>query len=420
MRRGALEAGGAKSTIIWILFSARATWLRRSPDMTDPIYYLPMRIAPRRTDGPVGFDERDLMAAVGANTGTASDYGYVNGYGSAAMYLFDMLRRGHTGDGAEADIEAALHVDELVYAIAFLTRHFAELALKATVRDAHRLRGAIPPATNVHDLNALWPIFEASCALDRRLARFVHEIRPVIDGLVELDASGQTFRYRTDRDDRVHLNNVDLIDISRLEGVFVELRRIVDDLLLTLDGLTYEYSFGTYTAKLSRADLISIAHAQAAAFERSDRGWITVHRRRIRNEYGLTAGEFAEADRLLHRLPFISILVGRENQIDELSVDTMRLLWLGVGAFQQGDDLFSEEEWFGLSALCEMTAVVGQPEDYAHTLRLHRERGLWVRKVDVVRTITRRAADVHRALERLGQRTLARAFIDAWPPDLRD
>jgi len=87
------------------------------------------------------------------------------------------------------------------------------------------------------------------------------KVSPTIEDIAEIDATGQTFRYPFNIESQKHLVDVRLINFLTLKIKFNALEKNLDQLLNLSDYLIEEYSCGTFTNKLSRADLFVIASA---------------------------------------------------------------------------------------------------------------------------------------------------------------
>lgn len=364
---------------------------------------------------PRGLDTDDLLAAVGNNTGNDSGHGYAFGHALAADLLFKALGRGHGGSRKDSQ-GSGVYVDALIFPLGYCIRHFVELSLKSAIRDAHGLRGESVRINKSHRLVDIWRDFERACSHDRRLLRHLTVLKPLVDSVHAVDPTGQAFRYHVSASGHVHLGDTAVIHLRSLEKTFVALRRALDELDNKLDFLAEEYFTGTFTAKLSRADLISIAESIRLAYDPADRGWMTRFRKKVREEYGLTGSEFAEADSLIESHPFLSYRSGVERPLKELTSETMTVLMWALVAIPE-DDLLSQAEWAGLAGVADVIRPLGYPEFYAWEVDRYLQRDGRISRSDVARFITKRPEAFVQALKRLGQPTLADAFMTAWAPE---
>ncbi len=95
--------------------------------------------------------------------------------------------------------------------------------------------------------------------LDIRYQTLNERIEPTILDIANVDATGQTFRYAVDRESQRHLTDIAIINFNVLKVRFVALEHELDNLLFLTEFLIEEYSLKTFTAKLSRQQLFSLA-----------------------------------------------------------------------------------------------------------------------------------------------------------------
>lgn len=364
----------------------------------------------QRLPGDVG--PMDLIAAVGTNSGTESDHAYVFGFGLAAEQLFDALKRTSIRRGTDA-VVPAVYIDALIYPLGFCMRHYLELALKAGTRDCRALRGKSTKPDFWHSLREIWPSFVEACNEDRRLGSFAGRLAPLVEAIDEVDPSGQAFRYRADLHGVVHMGNTAVIPVRKAEKTFRELRGVLDEFFDKLEELGWEYSFQTYTRKLSRADLIVIADAIKTSYRPDDKSWMKQLRGRIKQRYDLTNSEFDEADALISATSFLSWRAGIERPLSEISTQTIALLYFALAAFPE-ENLLSDAEWAGLRGIVEVMRPVGAPEDYPRVTSWHLEHLDRFDRADTARSVMRRPDFFLSALQRMGQPTLVATWRDHW------
>lgn len=194
-------------------------------------------------------------ACVGTN-GSPGIIDYAEGFADAATVLLDQVLADHFRHST----------DTFIYPICFNMRHAAELYLKAAIQLLHSLgersRG-LPPfdMEGSHDISRIWAYFrEHAPSTDRRYRSVVEELEGGITDIATVDPNGQVFRYPFGRENNKHLVEIAVINCRVLKEQFVEIRKKLSDLGKLSVELEYEYSFGTYTARLSRLDLLCIAH----------------------------------------------------------------------------------------------------------------------------------------------------------------
>lgn len=194
-------------------------------------------------------------ACVGDN-GSPGIIEYAEGFADAATVLLDQVLGDHLRHST----------DTFIYPICFNMRHAAELYLKAAIQSLHSLDGRsyrLPPfdLDGSHDIGRIWAHFrDQAPSVDWRYRRAVDELESDISDIAAVDPNGQVFRYPFGRENNKHLEEVAIINCRVLREQFSEIRRKLSELGRLSVDLLYEYSLGTYTARLSRLDLLCIAH----------------------------------------------------------------------------------------------------------------------------------------------------------------
>lgn len=195
-------------------------------------------------------------ACVGDN-GNPQIYEYASGFASAANVLLDEVisRKGFN-----------LHVDVFVYPICFNMRHAVELFLKSFVEYLARLgslRGEMVSSVEIlklHDLEKIWDwVKRYSGRFDRRYSSLVSALDEHVLDIAKIDPTGQVFRYPFNLDSKKHLVDLALINVIVLKGRFGFLEKNLKELNRLNEKLSDEYGLGTFTAHLSRMQLIEIA-----------------------------------------------------------------------------------------------------------------------------------------------------------------
>jgi len=194
-------------------------------------------------------------ACVGDN-GQPSYIHYAKGFSAASnMLLEKVLSRDHDA-----------YVDELIYPICFNMRHSVELRLKGAITeliDLDKFRGNNLyfnfPAS--HDIGNIWSFFKIhALAFDERYQEVIDSIDQTIFDIADVDATGQTFRYPINRESKKHLVDIGgVISCRVLRSKFRELEKNLDKLHRLSKFLLEEYSLGSFTSKLSRVQLFSLA-----------------------------------------------------------------------------------------------------------------------------------------------------------------
>lgn len=346
----------------------------------------------------------NLIAAVGKNTGSTSDHAYVVGFGLGVDLLLRAMREGGPGSS-----EAVAYVDGLIYPVGYCARHYIELFMKSAATTIHGLRRKKSKSSDVHDLLAIWKMFAELCKQDRRLHPYAHRLKPLIRTFAKLDRTGQAFRYRVDLKNRLHLKEVGVINIETFAESFYVLKEIVDDFTGVMEVLEWEYGCGTFTDKLSRADLFDIAKQFAEAYAGGRPGWMNKIKKTVMKRYHLTNSEFEQAEGKIEQHRKLSLIIGVEKKLDEVTPETMGALAI-VMAIEEDWDLLSNLEWAGLRGIIEAMGPTGCCEGYEPMLRKCKRKLVIPSPPDIVRSIKRNPSQFSKALEKLGQPTLVDAF----------
>jgi len=202
-----------------------------------------------------GGEPSSANACVGSN-GSPSYVEYAKGFSKAANLIIDQA----------LDCENAyFHVDDMVYPACFNMRHSVELRLKGAIEDLEVIakwkgRRIEFDLVGSHDIGNIWTFFKReSETLDIRYQALNEKIEPTILDIADVDATGQTFRYAVDRESQRHLTDVAIINFNVLKAKFTLLEKELDNLLFLTEFLREEYSLNTFTTKLSRQQLFSLA-----------------------------------------------------------------------------------------------------------------------------------------------------------------
>lgn len=143
-------------------------------------------------------------------------------------------------------------------------RHSVELRLKGVCNhfielSSHRGRLEEFDLKGSHDIGRIWRFIKNSSAkIDSRFKLFIELLDRRVTDIAEIDSTGQTFRYPDDNENVKHLVDVSLINLKVLSRRFAEIESLLDCLEYFCDDLIKEYSYGTYTSKLSRDQLMFI------------------------------------------------------------------------------------------------------------------------------------------------------------------
>ncbi|WP_432464418.1 hypothetical protein [Agarivorans sp. QJM3NY_33] len=202
-----------------------------------------------------GSDPSWANACVGTN-GNPGYKEYSKGFSRAARVLIDKVLE-------EDSIE--YHIDDFIYPICFNMRHSVELRLKHAIQMLESLapyKGQTSQFnfSGSHDIKNIWCYFKRKSEIfDIRYSEINNRIEPVIMDIADIDPTGQTFRYPKDNNNIKHLTNTQLINFFTLRSSFTTLEKDLDLLVEMNEFLIREYSLGSFTKKLSRAELFDIS-----------------------------------------------------------------------------------------------------------------------------------------------------------------
>lgn len=194
-------------------------------------------------------------ACVGDN-GNPSYIQYAMGFSQAANLLIEQV--------IKDDIKYP--VDDFIYPVCFNMRHSVELRLKGAITELQKLEKIAGKnldfdLSGSHDIGRVWDFFKnKSEEFDLRYSEINQNIEPTILDIADIDATGQTFRYPVSTESQKHLVEVGCINFVVLKERFNVLEAHLDALLELNDFLVLEYEQGSFTSRLSRAQLFKLAH----------------------------------------------------------------------------------------------------------------------------------------------------------------
>ena len=168
-------------------------------------------------------------ACVGTN-GFASNQLYLEGFVEATKQLCAVVL---TKDRFLAD--------SLIYPIIFSARHSIELAIKIAFNKCLLLNKDIrTKPLNGHNIEWLYNRLKEYSIFDKHILKSLNEIEDSIPNtivqIIKIDTSGETFRYRTDKEDNNHLDDIIRhINIRKIYIEYIEFFEIIDDFLFGLD-----------------------------------------------------------------------------------------------------------------------------------------------------------------------------------------
>ena len=173
-------------------------------DSQDPVYpRAPYKQNALFTGGP----EFKLNACVGRNGGPYNLHAYAGGYFRGARRLAESLA---------AD---TLYIDLVVYPLVFCFRHAVELELKHLCEVVPAALGKGTKISMTHKLLDNWESLKAQFQLHREFIQHgegIELVDHVIHDLVEIDPTGEAFRFPESRKGNKFLQDTSLINVRVL------------------------------------------------------------------------------------------------------------------------------------------------------------------------------------------------------------
>lgn len=243
-------------------------------------------------------------ACVGDN-GSPGIVEYAEGFASAAQVLLEQVLR-HRG--------LKYPTDTFVYPICFNMRHAIELYLKAAIASLESLahHGYRLPEVDLetsHDIGRLWDYFkEQSITIDRRYRASVTLLDSDVRDFAEVDATGQVFRYPFGRENQKHLTELSIINLGVLWRKFTALIENLKQLSRQGARLEDEYRYKTYTAHLSRFDLVCIAYWLPPRDSWKEERFNAI-KSEIRQHFKISSNEFSRAIKVIEKNIEMSALI---------------------------------------------------------------------------------------------------------------
>lgn len=233
-------------------------------------------------------------ACVGDN-GSPDIVDYAEGFANAAQVLLEQVLR-HRG--------LKYPTDTFVYPICFNMRHAIELYIKAAIESLrplvhHNYRLPDIDVQTSHDIGKLWRHFkEHAIALDSRYKTVIEPLDTAISDFAKIDATGQVFRYPFGQENQKHLTDLAIINLGVLWKKFPVLIDGLKTLNYQGNVLGDEYRHGTYTARLSRFDLVCIAYQlpPRAAWDTEE---LDVAKAEIRKRFNISSNELSRAVKVI-------------------------------------------------------------------------------------------------------------------------
>lgn len=172
--------------------------------------------------------DSNLNACVGDNGGPYDNVDYGEGFFRAGQAIVAAAKA------------MSLPVDIAVYPAAFSFRHGTELFLKQLISDVSKYNGDPKPWKKGHDLQKLWErlsleVFAAGPEVfDPAEYQLINKI--ILD-FVEIDPTGQVFRYPEDIQGNQHLAELKLINVEVLGEAMTKLHGTLENWYYRIEDL---------------------------------------------------------------------------------------------------------------------------------------------------------------------------------------
>ena len=362
------------------------------------------------------FKQPHLNAVVGKWRG-GDDYAYILGFGQAVDVLLSAAVNESYMDPFTDDTEA-VYIDALVYPICFCARHFLELFLKRQIRAVSALKSGVPEQVEtIHDVLLLWGKLKKHLAIDIRLQEVGEPLEQYVHDIADMDLSGETFRYRKDKQGNLHLSSLEHINIAVLGRRIKEMMVFAEEFELLMEPIQLEYEQNTTTDGLSREQIRMIAE-RLPRYETWGSGLLDPVKTQLMAELNISSNAFGRAIQIIKTHREFSSLIGLELPLQELGSDVfLRLKVIVDGGASAA--IISDDEWVRLEAILE----VGRPYYYSEgydSLVLqysapNRESGL--DRGYIQRGVLSRGNRFRVGLRKLGQNTLLDAFTKLFPEE---
>lgn len=270
------------------------------------------------------FHEEDtIIACVGDNGGT-TDEDIRNGFKRTVELLTESLKTG-------SEVE-----DLLVYPIVYNARHSIELSLKIVIKMLWRIeekKGICyseevlkerKKELHTHSIECLYKLACDKKNIDRRIPAYFENIEDMIY-FYYFDEEGDAFKYELNKEDEPHMikNKISHVSIELLETEFKEVMKKFDDLIYFLDNCIFEYSLGTFTKSLSRADIWDISKRLPVYEEWRTEKFKEV-KDEIKQEYHLGSKEFSDAVNLIKENREFSVNIGCEKVFGSITENELK------------------------------------------------------------------------------------------------
>ncbi len=175
-----------------------------------------------------GGPNTELNACVGENGGPYDLIDYGKGFFDGAQEITKAVQNGNS------------MVDLLVYPICFSFRHGIELYVKALVQTASKFNGSRRVYQKNHSIDEYWKmIAEEFEKFDDRIIdkSEIGIAADIIADFVQIDPTGQVFRYPEDLKGNAHLTGLKLINVEVLSDGMKVLHDLLENWYYRLEDI---------------------------------------------------------------------------------------------------------------------------------------------------------------------------------------
>lgn len=272
-----------------------------------------------------------MIACIGNNSGTSLFYRdllLATGYEKAADLLYKSIC---SGEG---------YIDVLVYPLFFNSRHSIELIYKVLVRlieELYKLKNKIVDDSftkNIendilqrHSIKSLYTFVKENIGkIDFRIQSIINEgqtdkTENILDfsNLFDIDEVGDAFRYTFKKDgETVILNDKKHLDVYDHYTKYKELKNYLEYLIHVLSDLYSEYSQGTFTANLSRKQLIDIS-IELPNYKEWQNPSFRQTKESLKKKYNISSNELSKAINIIKEKRFLAVNIGLEIPFKDFS-----------------------------------------------------------------------------------------------------
>jgi hypothetical protein len=176
-----------------------------------------------------------------------------------------------------------------------------------------------------HNLNELIRKITSIYHIDIRIKELFDEVLPLLSYYKDIDPNGDVFRYWSDKDGRPHFETkeIDIVKIDIISIQFKEITRLFGQIDWLMWYLTKEYSTGTFTKDLSRAQLEEISKLLPWPNEFAEK--IKEVKEKVKKKYNIGSNKFNTALEIIRGHREFSLYMGEEKVFSSLSDNTMKI-----------------------------------------------------------------------------------------------